>query len=436
MNGNGYLNFIVEKLGRNIMSGSFIEFCKRYEKIFCYGTGDVAKEFAEFCKKYKIFIHSFIISDNQRKEKNFKYGPIVYLSDISLSEKDGIIIAVYDEGFITEIIEALTQKNLNDFFVLDMNESLYKKECLLNKKKYLNEVKRRKKYNIFDYKNIVKNFRFNPGEMLGYNQSYGHIKAIKKYLNMPLNYKLKANIEHGPYIDDIVVKKEIGQNQIFVFSNNRKEFLKKHYPEKQIYAIGPYIQYIKPIYNYGKIKKIKNKLGKTLIVFPTHSTYTTNVKYNKGALINEIERIRYKYNYKTVIICMYSFDILNGEDKFFKKLGYKIVSAGNASDFNFLDRLKFILLLGDMTMVNDFTTGLGYSLCLNRPVYFFYTDTQDYFLQIDQSEYYISPKYSNINYVRNELKKYFSNYNEKITQKQIEFVEKYWGKWNRRRVRK
>ena len=45
-------------------------------------------------------------------------------------------------------------------------------------------------------------------------------------------------------------------------------------------------------------------------------------------------------NYDNVIICLYWKDVLSGESKFYLNKGYKVVTAGNINDINFLNYKK------------------------------------------------------------------------------------------------
>ena len=65
---------------------------------------------------------------------------------------------------------------------------------------------------------------------------------------------------------------------------------------------------------------------------------------------------------------IYYKDILNNiYPKYFEDAGFKIVTAGNLYDINFLSRLKLIIQLADFTASTSIGTHTGYCVYLNKP---------------------------------------------------------------------
>jgi len=75
-----------------------VKFCRKFDRIHVFGAGVCAKCICLYLEDEKIHINDIIVSDGHRKEKIFlnKYT-IHELSEIELSEKDGIIIALRRE---------------------------------------------------------------------------------------------------------------------------------------------------------------------------------------------------------------------------------------------------------------------------------------------------------------------------------------------------
>jgi hypothetical protein len=75
-------------------------------------------------------------------------------------------------------------------------------------------------------------------------------------------------------------------------------------------------------------------------------------------------------------------------------------------------------------MSNSIGTHLGYAVCMGKPHYLI---RQEIGYNIKIENYNINNQYYN---VETEFCKLFGHYSTEITQKQIELVEQYWGKWD------
>jgi hypothetical protein len=110
----------------------------------------------------------------------------------------------------------------------------------------------------------------------------------------------------------------------------------------------------------------KKKLGKTLLVFPSHSINGLYSVFNINEFIDEI--LQRSKSFDTTIICLYFHDIQkNNYLENYKKAGFRIVTAGHIHDFHFLSRLKHIISLSDFTMSNSVGTHIGYCIYLKKP---------------------------------------------------------------------
>ena len=114
-----------------------------------------------------------------------------------------------------------------------------------------------------------------------------------------------------------------------------------------------------------------------------------------------------------------------------------MVTAGSSNDPSFLSRLRSIIQLGDVGVTNAVGTHIGYCVSLGLPVYFLK-------MVIDRSEErgtllrYMAGRYSDAlrdqtMQAEGEIEACFREYREFITEEQYRIIEKYWGKWNRRR---
>jgi hypothetical protein len=251
------------------------------------------------------------------------------------------------------------------------------------------------------------------------NKCYGNNLAIKRKLKK--NYDSHCMIEHGMYFNKIVIKDEClikSINTIYTYGEYRVKAIKEYFNndtfDKKIIPIGPYILFAKHFHNLDKLFQLKKKYGKILLVFPSHSYPDEPVFFDTNSLINEIERISYKFD--TVFISLYYFDIKNGLHKDYLAKGYTVVCSGTRSDCYFLSRLKDLIQLSDITMSNNIGTHIGYCIAMNRPHYLFkqFIDESCYKNSLDENEKML-------------FYKCFSDYCEEITDDQINLIKYYWG---------
>ncbi len=294
------------------------------------------------------------------------------------------------------------------------------------------EIESRKKLPFTDVENLAKNIKdthFSEvlrGEI--FLARYGMNRVLKKYAGFPMDYKIHVLFEHGVIYTDYVS----GGFRIheylpsMVASQYRINILKQQKGYKGAYAIGPYIHYTNPLLTKEEIKAEKERLGRTLLVFPSHSVNTTTTNYNIEEFINKIKET--SKDFDSVRICMYYQDVLLKRHVSYQKEGFEVVTAGNYNDYYFMPRLKSIIKTSDITMANDIGTHLGYCIYLNKPHYLF---KQSIALEHDNefdgnivNEGITREKFSNN--VAN-ITKLFSEYHENITKEQYELISYLWG---------
>ena len=106
----------------------------------------------------------------------------------------------------------------------------------------------------------------------------------------------------------------------------------------------------------------------------------------------------------------------------YKSEGFVVVSNGHRSDPQFLSRQKDLIELSDMMMTNGLGTHIGYSICMNKPVYFYKQKIQ---LKADDGK---SISDSNIlNETEAEFVSIFDKFAFEITEEQKSLVKYYWG---------
>lgn len=249
-----------------------------------------------------------------------------------------------------------------------MKKRFFIKKILKATVRYLmridNKIKNyfRKQLGIFEYKKLSKPLKNYSFQIYNGNNTYGILNELKKYSSFKGVEKIA--IEHGYYVGDFIYSDEILYTGLITFSKERSQIINIKSKKKIGYEIGPYIYYAKSYYNDKEILELKEKLGKTLLVFPSHSLECVDI-CQSNFLLEKIEEL--KNEYETIMICMYYADIQKGLNKLYENRGYKIVTAGHRYDIYFLSRLKSIIMLADYTISNIFGTHTIYSTFLNKP---------------------------------------------------------------------
>ena len=283
----------------------------------------------------------------------------------------------------------------------------------------------------FDYLEVSKDLSIYTNQYFKDNCRYGNYKAVNRFLGKNVNMPVKGIIEHGIYFGQrpcIMEGPSKYYKKIFTYGDYRREILGKNGINKDdVTVVGPYIKFAKSFLNFEEIREIKSKIGKTLLIFPSHSTEGVYVDFRKDKLFREMARIKKEYNFDTVMVSLYYKDILRGLWKEYEDLGCKIVCAGHQFDNKFLERLKSVILMSDVTMSNNLGTHLGYCVALNKPHYFCPQK-----IELEVKNAYEDPrKFSewekNYNMEEGIFKNTFGKYTEEVTSEQSGLVRYYWG---------
>lgn len=256
------------------------------------------------------------------------------------------------------------------------------------------------------------------------NECYGNLWAIRKATRE--NFHSHCMIEHGLYFGENVNREECTIDcidTIYTYSEYRKNAILKEFSgklNKEIVLVGPYIMYVNNFKSNRALRKLKNKLGRVLLVFPSHSTPGFYTDYNENEFLSEIAEVA--KNYDSVLVSLFWADVNVGRDKMYLEKGYQVVCSGTRSDRWFLSRQRDLFELADFSMSNDVGTHIGYSISMGVPHYIYNQKVVEGEAKIDYSE--MNPI---IEKEFKEIKSAFNSRKPVITEEQKKIVDYYWG---------
>lgn len=96
---------------RQLEYGKLREFCSRYDRIFVYGVGGIAKKYADLIPE----IESFLVSDGQGRQQAWNGMPVKCLSEISATDETGIVLCLNRENQ-EQVIPLLKERGFEHYF--------------------------------------------------------------------------------------------------------------------------------------------------------------------------------------------------------------------------------------------------------------------------------------------------------------------------------
>lgn len=202
------------------------------------------------------------------------------------------------------------------------------------------------------------------------NTLYGYANSIMKYAGIDISEILYLPLLlHGvPYDDNFNTDKFAFYNS-FIFQGTHDALrVKGSFPNKKIYTIGPYIHYTTSYYKKEEIDVLRDRLGKTALIFLKHSTEQIEALMQVNKKIEYIQS-RTKKTYDTYIVCVYCQDVNQVCEKDMAEKNIMFVSAGYKLDPLFSSRLKSILELSDDVYFDGFTSSIGYAYIMKKNIY-------------------------------------------------------------------
>lgn len=278
---------------------------------------------------------------------------------------------------------------------------------------------------IMNYRESIRSRRdvYNSDGFLGPSIIYGMGYTLRKYARY--KHALRLVVEHGAFFSNFNPLSERYQDWGVVLTNSfeRVEVLKNHMPNCVI-PIGPYIHYANCIVDEFRFKSLKRNLGKTLLVFPMHSLEDCDYSTDKEGFVEFVNKIKDKGNYNTVLACLYFVDVENAGDLFYRKQGWDIVCAGRRENYDYMNILKTIIMLSDYVINQSFSTNVGWSIYLGKPVTIF--NVKSYSVRTaDGNETKVANSYENA--YDEKLKDLLTTYSEKIDKDVWDYFSYHYG---------
>ena len=280
-----------------------------------------------------------------------------------------------------------------------------------------------KKINFFNLELLQKPQSYYPNEYYRDNLYYGISFHLKNYAGY--NGYIKAYIEHGMFFGFFLPtdEKHIFSETVICMGSRRQEQLKNIIQSKVI-SIGPFIHYADGYLEKDEFNILKNKLGRVLLLFPSHSIKNKSLENNVDLFIDQCSSLF--ENYDTIMVCLYWSDIKKFAS-FYHDKKIKVASAGNLNDSNFLSRLKTIIKLSDYVVSDTVGTHVGYCVYLNKVVWLIQNNKKlsnlvEPYKRFQSSDYYdiAVEELSNI-------KKIFEKPQSYITEEQKNIINDFWG---------
>lgn len=104
-------NFLGMK--KRIFEGALSLFCKKNREIMIYGAGEMAKKYQDVLPN----IRGFIVTDGQPKEEKINGLPVLYLSEVNITEDIGIIVCMLKK-YQVQVTSLLEEKGIYNYLCI------------------------------------------------------------------------------------------------------------------------------------------------------------------------------------------------------------------------------------------------------------------------------------------------------------------------------
>jgi len=338
------------------------------KQAFSYYGADMVYAFADRSKHGEIYCGKPVLEPSELfdyKDSHEiiicvkKYGKIIeYLKSLSVNNFE-LFIALEDVRCGNQFnISPVTQYQIEEMSKLDFIETPEHISKYIDF--YLSHFKRTTRVT----KSNEKDFDVRYIEE---NKIYGYYSEMARYANRNNQYYEAPSVCHYyNWVDDLPL--DILWFNLIEAGSNRRAFVHKLNKDCLYFAVGPYMDYVKPYYEKDRLNAIKKRWGRTLVIFPVHTNNST-VNFDRGLFINSA--LEYAKSYNTIVVCSYWADYNKTFVREFRSLGAKVVTAGFIDDPMFTRRLKTIMQLADGIFTNSLGSHVGHAISMGVPIKYF-----------------------------------------------------------------
>ena len=201
-------------------------------------------------------------------------------------------------------------------------------------------------------------------ELHPFNPFYGHDAVLKRYTGMSRRNALKATIEHGLTLDDVVpaMDRRLSLPAYLTQSDRRASVVARVLPGVDVVAIGPLIRYAEALEPAGR----QTSRGR-VVLFPAHSIDTAQAEFDVVQFLDATAARRAAYD--ETVVCLYWRDVQLGRGRDYREAGLACTTAGHLRAPDFLFRLLEVLRSAQLVITNEPGTHLAYAVLLGVPVW-------------------------------------------------------------------
>ena len=257
------------------------------------------------------------------------------------------------------------------------------------------------------------------------NDFYGQAATLKRYAGVPLDRPLKAVVEHGVHLDDIVWQLDMDApvGTLLSCSPWRAEVHRQN-SNKHCEPIGFGYLYAKHVVQELAGEDPDSSHRRGTLAFPVHSTHTISAQFFQAAYAKSLASLAEEF--QPVYVCGYWKDILDGNLHEYERRGIPIVTCGHMYDPDFMLRFHDLCRHFRFAVSNAIGTHL-FQAVASGCRFFFHKSSEIHF-DIPESD---RPHCGQFNPMfqaaEREAESLFSVPNGSITDAQQAFVDRYIG---------
>jgi len=255
------------------------------------------------------------------------------------------------------------------------------------------------------------------------NSNYGFSRALKQYAGLPVTKPIFGVLPHGVYL---AADRELFPGErdaplpvAFTYPEYVDEIWREQSDKTVIPSASPFL------YALALMKSVLEPVERSgTAFFPSHSTAKVRIETQTDRIIELLDGLPEEY--KPVTVCMHWYDYTIGLHEPYEERGFKIVSAGNLHDDNFLFRLVHIMRAHKYACSNSLGSNTFYAIATGIPYFLLDVRTT---VKGEPGFFMLSP--STQREAENErVRQMFLGLPDGITQEQQAAVDYYLG-WDR-----